>query len=73
MSGLVIGVKMEEYPPNTFLGSLRKARGEIGMALIRIGASIAIKNNEKLKIYMKQGGKVELLGELEKKKSEDEK
>lgn len=59
----------EQYPEDTFIGSLRKARTVFGMALIRIGAEIVMKNSSKYNLYVKHNGKIELLGELEKRRN----
>lgn len=56
----------EEYPENTFIGALHKAREAFGMALIRIGADIVMKNNDTVKLYIKYGGEMEIIGTVEK-------
>lgn len=54
----------EDYPENTLIGSLMKARIAFGMMLMRAGAEIVMKNSNSYKIYIKHNEKLETIGEL---------
>lgn len=60
-----------EYPENTFIGSLRKARTQFGLMFIRLGAEIVMSNSESYKLYLKHNGKMKLVGELSKEDTEE--
>lgn len=50
-----------------------KLRESWGMLFIRLGAVILLKHKDSYKLYMKHNGKMELLGELDKKYSFEDK